>query len=65
MKKKIKSKVSFNDYLGCFDDFLIESSICEKFCVLRLRCAIERDQNFRLEVLEDLVSATDGTMKIQ
>lgn len=64
MKKKIKNKVFVNDYLGCFDDF-IDSSLCKKYCVLRLRCAIERDQNIRLEILEDLVSASDGTMKIQ
>ncbi len=65
MKKKMKNQISFNDYLGCFDDSFIEDSICKKFCVLRLRCAIERDQNIRLEILEELVSATDGTMKIQ
>lgn len=61
----MKNQVSFNDYLGCFDSFFIEDSICKNFCVLRLRCAIERDQNIRLEILEELVSAIDGTMKIQ
>ncbi len=61
----MKKQVSFKDYLGCFDNFFIEDSICKKFCVLRLRCTIERDQNTRLEILEELVSATDGTMKIQ
>ncbi|MAF33918.1 MAG: hypothetical protein CL941_08225 [Desulfobacter sp.] len=65
MKKKMKNQVFLNDYLGCFDNFFIEDSICKKFCVLRLRCAVERDQNTRLEILEELVSATDGTMKIQ
>ncbi len=59
MKKKSIDKISFYDHLGCFGNFNIDDPICKKFCALRLRCAIEQDQNVRMEILEDLVSSDD------
>ncbi|MFH2220431.1 MAG: hypothetical protein ABII68_12345 [Pseudomonadota bacterium] len=65
MKKEFSDKISFDDHLGCFGDFNIESTICKRHCVLSLRCAIERDQNDRIELLEDLISYQEISMKIQ
>ena len=56
MKKELKKKISFDNHLGCFGNFNIENLICKKFCILSLRCAIDRDKNTQMELLEDLIS---------
>jgi len=53
------------DHLGCFGNFNIEDNVCRKFCALSLRCAIENDQNSRMELLEDLLSAENLNERIQ
>lgn len=58
MNKK-RSRLVLDDYLGCFGNFNRNNLICKKFCAVNLRCAIERDQNVRLELIEDLVSSDD------
>lgn len=65
MKKEFSDKISFEEHLGCFGDFNIEDTICKRHCVLSLRFAIERDQNARIELLEDLISYHEISMKIQ
>lgn len=65
MKKKLTNNMSSDDYLGCFGDFDINDTICKKYCSLRLRCSIERDQNTRLEILNDLVSSDAISIKMQ
>ena len=46
----------YDNHLGCFGNFNLTDQMCRRHCALRLRCAIERNQNDRLEILEDLVS---------
>ena len=53
------------DQLDCFGGFENENPICRKHCALNIRCAIEQDQNMRLELIEDLVSAEGQIIKIQ
>ncbi len=65
MKKELNNKIPLDDHLGCFGDFNIEDPICKKFCALSLRCIIERDQNIRMEILEDLVSPDGMFIKTQ
>jgi len=65
MKKKLINNISSDDYLGCFGTFDINNTICKKYCSLRLRCSIERDQNTRLEILNDLVSSDALSIKMQ
>lgn len=52
-------------YVDCFGDFCASDPICSAHCALRLRCAIEQDQNIRLEILEDLATAEEPLIKIQ
>lgn len=59
MKKKNISGLELDDYLGCFGNFNRRNPVCKKFCAVNLRCAIERDQNVRIELIEDLVTAED------
>lgn len=64
--KKINRYLSLVDrHLGCFGNFDGDDPLCKKHCAINLRCAIERDQNTRLEVLEDLVSFDDMFLKMQ
>ena len=59
MNKKHSRRLVLDDYVGCFGNFNRGNVICKKFCAVNLRCAIERDQNFRLELIEDLVASED------
>ena len=59
MNKEIGGSLSFDEYLGCFGNFQMEDPVCKNLCALRLRCAIERDQIARMELLEEMV-ATEG-----
>lgn len=52
---KAKKKVAFEDYLGCFGDFYIGDEVCKNLCSLNILCAIERDHNDQMEILEELV----------
>ena len=65
MTKDIKLTPSLDELLDCFGNFNIEDPVCKSLCALNLRCAIEQDQNTRMEILEDLVSSSGMTDKIQ
>ena len=65
MNKELFEKISFDDHLGCFGNFNIENKICKQHCSISLRCAIERDENTRIEILEDLISSGEMSIKIQ
>jgi hypothetical protein len=64
MNKSINSGRSLDAYLGCFGNFVMEDPICKGKCALRLRCAIERDQNTRLELMEEMVASAEGPSAI-
>ena len=65
MKKKNNRRLVLDDYMGCFGNFNRNTLVCKKFCAVNLRCAIERDQNVRLELIEDLVSSEDVPGRLQ
>jgi hypothetical protein len=65
MKKKIIDNSLVADHLGCFGNFNLEDLICKTFCAINIRCAIERDQNARIEILQELASSDDLYLKIQ
>ncbi len=65
MSDELKACFEINDYLDCFGQFNLADTICTRHCALRLRCAIEQDQNTRLEILEDMVAAENMIIKIQ
>jgi hypothetical protein len=57
MNKAAGGSRNLDEYMGCFGSFQMEDPVCRTLCALRLRCAIERDQQDRMEVLEEIVSA--------
>ncbi len=52
-------------FLECFGSFNAENRICLAHCALSLRCAIEKDEYMRMELLEELVSPDGMILKIQ
>ena len=65
MKKKPIDKFNFDQHIECFGEFNKADRICKSLCALRIRCMIERDQNVRMEILEELVSFDGIAIKIQ
>jgi hypothetical protein len=58
-------RFSLDARLGCFGDFDAGDAVCRGRCALRLRCAIERERNLRMEVLEVLVSCEENQPFLQ
>ena len=58
-------KSVFTDHLGCFGNFDLGDPICKTYCAINMRCAIEREQNDRIEILQDLAFSDDLSVKIQ
>jgi hypothetical protein len=65
MARKIKALLTVDEQLGCFGDYNRINSMCTSHCVLRLRCAIQQDQNMRMEMLEEWVAFQALDIKIQ
>ena len=65
MKKELMKILSLDEHLGCFGGFNRKDLICRKYCALNLRCALEHEQNARVELLDDLVSSDSIFIKIQ
>ena len=65
MKKETIGRLYADHHVGCFGEFNAADRVCKTLCALRLRCAIERDQNVRMEILEELVSFDGIPLKIQ
>ena len=65
MNQQYPPEPNADDLLDCFGDYHKGNTLCAKHCALRLRCAIEKDQNIRLELIEDLVSVESHMIKIQ
>ena len=65
MKKELLNQLALDNHLGCLGDFNIQDPLCKKLCALSLRCAIDRDKNARLELLEDLMAYNDVLIKMQ
>jgi hypothetical protein len=53
----------FEDYLDCFGDYTKTNPLCAKYCVLRLGCAIQKENNIRMEILSDS-SANEDQLSI-
>lgn len=61
----MKKNKSLENHVGCFGGFNTDDPICKKFCALRILCAIEQDENSRMEILEDWLSPENMLMRIQ
>ncbi len=64
IKEIVKSRI-LDNYVDCFGDFDLSDTICRKFCAMRLRCAIEHKELFRIEQIEDMLAAHEIALTIQ
>ena len=55
MNQKHTELTAAFDGSDCMGTYTKEDRQCAEYCVLRLRCAIEKEHNLRLELIEDLV----------
>jgi hypothetical protein len=55
MRNTVKVQDNLGNHVGCFGNFSINDTICKKFCALNLRCYIEKNQNSRIEIIEEIV----------
>jgi hypothetical protein len=65
MSKNLVAIIADDESLDCFGDFNKHNQLCAKHCVLRLRCAIEQDQNLRSAILDQLVAYDSPLGKMQ
>ena len=65
MKEVCFDKTLIAEHLGCFGQFSLEDPVCKNHCAVNLRCAIERDQNDRFEILQELALSDQIYLKIQ
>ncbi len=65
MQKESLRILSFDDHLGCFGEFNFKDPVCKKFCAVNVKCAIDYENNTRLEILDDLVFTESRFSKIQ
>jgi hypothetical protein len=61
MRKNVLAVFTSDEPMDCFGDFNARDRLCTRYCILRLRCAIEQEQNLRSALLEELV-ASETTM---
>ena len=64
MQDLLKIKMMDN-YLDCYGDCNLADTVCRKYCALRLRCAIEQQEQMRIEQFEDMMSADEIQLKLQ
>jgi len=65
MKTRLLEQICTDDYLGCYGNFDVQDMVCKRYCALSLRCAIEREQNDRMEILEDLLASEQSSFRLQ
>ena len=53
------------NYVECFSGLNMEDTICRKYCALRLKCAIARNEQQRMLQMEDLINAQEVPLKNQ
>ena len=42
------------DRFTCFGEFNPTDKICARYCAVRIRCAVEKEELARMEILEEL-----------
>jgi len=55
MKNTKTGPKSLEDRLGCFGQFDPHDTLCGKWCLFNIRCAIARNKHEELEIIEGLV----------
>ena len=65
MTKEPEVEISFNDFLGCTEEFDVKNTICTKHCSINLRCIIENNKSMQMELMDELMLFNDKLIRIQ
>lgn len=65
MKPCPAPSIPISEFLGCFGEYRSAHPICRQQCILSLRCAIEREQNSRFELIQELLSIENASSRPQ
>jgi hypothetical protein len=65
MSENYFAVVSSYEPEDCFGLFNKSNPLCTRHCALRLSCAVEKGQNLRTELIEELVASEDAIGRIQ
>lgn len=64
MTKEIDTLIT-DRYLDCFGAFDISDPICKNHCILCLRCIVEKNQNTRMEIFEEMMASEMIPIRLQ
>ena len=64
MTKEIDALIT-DKYLNCFGCFDISDPICKTRCILCLRCIVEKNQNTRMEIFEEMMASEMLPIRLQ
>jgi hypothetical protein len=64
MTKELDTLIT-DKYLNCFGDFNMTDDICKKHCILSLRCIVEKNQNARMEIFEEMMASDAMPVRLQ
>ena len=65
MSSNLYTVSTTNEPMDCFGDYDNNNPLCVKHCAIKLRCAIEQNNNMRIEILEELMASEGSPLKIQ
>ena len=65
MKMMMFQMSSLDEHLGCFGEFDARNEICKRYCVLNIRCTIEKEQNKNMDYIEELITYDDSNIRFQ
>lgn len=65
MSTNLYAVITSDEPMDCFGDYNKSNSLCSKYCAIRLRCAIEQNNNMRIEILEELMASEESQVKNQ
>lgn len=52
-------------YLNCYGNFNMADEICKNHCILCLRCIVEKNQNARMEIFEEMMASDVMPIRLQ
>jgi phosphotransferase system IIB component len=65
MNNIVYTLISSIEQADCFGGYDMNNLLCSNHCALRLRCAIEQENNMRSELFEELFVFEGTSVKLQ
>lgn len=65
MNSNLYTGIASEEPMDCFGDYSKNNKLCTEHCAIKLRCAIEQNNNIRIEILEELMASEESQAKLQ